>query len=358
MKILITGGCGFLGSNLAAESLARGHAVCLFDNLSRVGSTDNLHWLRAQGALRFIHGDIRNAGEVERTVRAFMPDRVFHLAGQVAMTTSLEDPRHDFEVNALGTLNVLDALRRFAPRAGLIYSSTNKVYGDLAGVHFEVRGERYVAPRHPEGFDEAMPLDFQSPYGCSKGAAEQYVRDYARMYGLRTVVFRHSSMYGGRQYATADQGWIGWFCAQGLETLNDPHHVCTICGDGYQVRDLLHAEDMKSLYYAACERIDALRGEVFNVGGGMANSLSLRELFSRIGARLGLTMRYVPLPERRGDQKVFVADLRKANARLGWHPRVGAQEGLEAMLEWVAASRGEALPPLPAAEEKRLGGVA
>jgi len=343
MKILVTGGCGFLGSNLVLEALERGHEVCVVDNLSRIGSDENLRWLRGRGLSRFVHCDVRSSGDVERTVSMFSPERVFHMAGQVAMTTSLENPRHDFEVNALGTLNVLEALRRHAPHAGLIYSSTNKVYGDFANIEFKIVGERYVAPSFPNGFDEAMPLDFQSPYGCSKGAAEQYVRDYARMFGLKAIVFRHSSMYGGRQFATVDQGWIGWFCRQALETLRDPDHVFTINGDGYQVRDLLHAEDMKSLYFAASERISDVSGEIFNVGGGMSNSLSLRELFKRLEKCLGVNLRYEPLPVRLSDQKIFVADIRRAEKHLDWWPRVGVEEGLKAMLMWVAAGLNIAL---------------
>ena len=212
MKYLITGGCGFLGSNLASEVLKRGEKLIIVDNLSRIGSADNLIWLKKQGDFRFIHADIRNANDVTRVISEVKPDVIFHLAGQVAMTTSISDPRMDFEINALGTLNVLEAVRQHVPEAIVIYSSTNKVYGDLEWVKYEEIDTRYITPYYPKGFDENTPLDFRSPYGCSKGAADQYMLDYARMFDLRTVVFRHSSMYGGRQFATYDQGWIGWFC--------------------------------------------------------------------------------------------------------------------------------------------------
>ena len=200
MKLLITGGCGFLGSNLASHALSLGIDLCVFDNLYRQGSAGNLAWLRTQGNFRYVHGDVRNANDVARAVQDFGPTQVFHLAGQVAMTTSIANPRMDFEVNALGTLNVLEALRVHAPQAGIIYSSTNKVYGDLEQFAYEEGATRYHCIDRPQGFDESTQLDFHSPYGCSKGAADQYLRDYHRIYGLRTAVFRHSSMYGGRQY--------------------------------------------------------------------------------------------------------------------------------------------------------------
>jgi len=218
MKYLITGGCGFLGSNLASEVLRRDEELIIFDNLYRIGSFSNLEWLKTQRDFKFIHGDIRNREDIENLIRQEKPDVIFHLAGQVAMTTSIQNPRLDFEVNALGTFNLLDSVRKFSPESIVVYSSTNKVYGDLEWVNYGETETRYIAPEFPNGFPENMPLEFHSPYGCSKGSADQYMLDFYRIFGIKTVVFRHSSMYGGRQYSTYDQGWIGWFCLKAVET--------------------------------------------------------------------------------------------------------------------------------------------
>ena len=336
MKLLITGGCGFLGSNLASHALSLGLDLCVFDNLYRQGSAGNLAWLRTQGNFRHVHGDVRNANDVARAVQDFRPTMVFHLAGQVAMTTSIANPRMDFEVNALGTLNVLEALRAHAPQAGIIYSSTNKVYGDLEQFAYEEGATRYHCIDRPQGFDESTQLDFHSPYGCSKGAADQYLRDYHRIYGLRTAVFRHSSMYGGRQYATEDQGWIGWFCQMAAETRRGlRREPFQISGSGKQVRDVLHAEDMISLYFGLAANLDAAAGQAFNVGGGMANSLSLLELFDVLGGLIGQPLDFHRGPPRESDQRVFVADIAKVSRLTGWQPQVSAPEGVARMLQWV-----------------------
>ena len=335
MKILITGGCGFLGSNLAAHAITRGDTVTVFDNLSRLGSESNRRWLESVGAFEFERGDIRDASAVERAIVRDAPDIIFHLAGQVAMTTSLESPRLDFEINALGTLNVLEAVRQHLPGCGVIYSSTNKVYGDLEQFHYDETPLRYVCRERPNGFDETTPFDAHSPYGCSKGTADLYIMDYARMFGLKTATFRHSSMYGGRQFATADQGWIGWFCGEALRIKNGEISSVQISGNGKQVRDVLHAEDMVQLYFAAADRIDAIRGQPFNVGGGMDNSLSLRELFALISDIEGIDMRYNAGPPRESDQKVFVADLAKAERLIGWRPKVDVRTGITRMLDWT-----------------------
>jgi CDP-paratose 2-epimerase len=334
---LITGGCGFLGSNLAADALGRGDELLIFDNLYRNGSRENLAWLQGQGKFRFEHGDIRSQNDITRIVQAFGPAAVFHLAGQVAMTTSIANPRMDFEVNVVGTHNLLEAVRLHAPDAIMIYSSTNKVYGDLEQFAYRETETRYECTDRPHGFDEATPLDFHSPYGCSKGAADQYMLDYARIFGLNSVVFRHSSMYGGRQFATYDQGWVGWFCQKAAETrsgtLQEPF---TISGSGKQVRDVLHADDMKRLYRAAVEHIGAARGQAFNVGGGMENSLSLLELFGILEGIAGIEMRYTRLPVRESDQRVFVADNSKAIRLLGWQPVVSSADGVAQMFAWVS----------------------
>jgi len=335
MRLLITGGCGFLGSNLAADALRRGDEVTVFDNLGRLGAAENLAWLRGQDPVRFVHADIRNANDVDRVVGETGPEGVFHLAGQVAMTTSLSDPRRDFETNALGSFNLLDAVRRLTPKTGIIYSSTNKVFGDLERYAYAELATRWTVPERPHGFAEDTPLDFASPYGCSKGAADQYLLDWHRMYGLKTVVFRHSSMYGGRQFATADQGWIGWFCAKAIEAGRPGTEPFTISGDGKQVRDVLHAEDMISLYRAALDRIDTVAGEAFCIGGGMTNSLSLLELFTLLEELTGHKLHYTKLPPRASDQRVFVADIRKAERLLGWKPQVDVRTGITRMLAWV-----------------------
>jgi CDP-paratose 2-epimerase len=341
MKLLITGGCGFLGSNLAAHALTQGFDLCVFDSLYRHGSQSNLQWLRGQGLFEHVHGDIRNANDVKRLIARFKPDAIFHLAGQVAMTTSIADPLMDFEVNALGTLNMLEAVRAHAPEAVVIYSSTNKVYGDLEQYQYRETDTRYICVDHPNGFDERTPLDFHSPYGCSKGSADQYLRDYHRIFGLKTVVFRHSSMYGGRQFATADQGWIGWFCQMAAETRaalrREPF---TISGGGKQVRDVLHAEDMLSLYFSTLQHAEAAAGQAFNIGGGIDNSLSLLELFALLETYTGCAMQYTKLPPRESDQRVFVADIGRITALTGWRPNVSAQAGVGRMLEWVESTIG------------------
>ena len=336
MKCLITGGCGFLGSNLAYEVLICNEELAVFDNLSRLGSVENYQWLSGKGEFKFIHADIRDPFSVEKNIANFKPDVIFHLAGQVAMTTSIADPRLDFEVNALGTLNVLEAVRKHVPECIVIYSSTNKVYGDFDWVKYEETDTRYITPDYPNGFDENIPLEFHSPYGCSKGAADQYMLDYARMFDLKTLVFRHSSMYGGRQFATYDQGWIGWFCQKALEIKNGTlKESFTISGNGKQVRDVLHAEDMKRLYFAGVEHIDKARGQTFNIGGGMENSLSLLELFDFLEKELDIKIAYTKLPWRKSDQKVFVADIGKAKHAVGWEPDIDKNSGIKTMLEWL-----------------------
>lgn len=336
MKVLITGGCGFLGSNLAADALARGDELMVFDNLYRNGSRENLTWLLGQGKFDFQHGDIRNNNDVARVVAEFKPAAIFHLAGQVAMTTSIANPRMDFEVNVMGTHNLLEAVRTHVPECTVVYSSTNKVYGDLEQYTYRENETRFLCNEKPNGFDELTQLDFHSPYGCSKGAADQYMLDYARIFGLKTVVFRHSSMYGGRQFATYDQGWVGWFCQKAIEIIRgETQEPFTISGTGKQVRDVLHAEDMKRLYMAAVNNVDTAKGQAFNIGGAIDNSLSLIELFKILEELLGIEMKYTKLPVRESDQRVFVADIEKAKRLLGWEPRISANDGVGKMVNWL-----------------------
>lgn len=336
MKLLVVGGCGFLGSNLAAHGIETGYEVTVFDNLSRLGSSMNLDWLKSLGEFCYIHGDTRNKNDVETMIKENHFDAVFHLAGQVAMTTSIANPYKDFEINTMGAVNLLDSIRKYSPDTAVFFSSTNKVYGDLEQYHYEETESRYVCKEYPNGLDETVPLDFRSPYGCSKGAADQYMLDYHRIFGLKTTVFRHSSMYGSRQFATYDQGWIGWFCEKAIEQYKNPGaEPFTISGNGKQVRDILHAKDMINLYYTALEHVDEVCGEAYNIGGTMEQSLSLLELFDMLNDILRIKMRYKVLPPRQSDQKVFVADITKIHKKTGWMPQVSAREGVSAMVEWV-----------------------
>lgn len=340
MKYLITGGCGFLGSNIASEILKRGDELVVFDSLYRFGSYQNKEWLETQGEFIFIHGDIRNTNDVERTIKTHKPDVIYHLAGQVAMTTSIADPRMDFEVNVGGSFNLLNAVRLYSPESTIIYSSTNKVYGDLEQFTYEETATRYNCIEKPNGFDESVNLDFHSPYGTSKGSSDQYMLDFARIYGLKTVVFRHSSMFGGRQFATYDQGWIGWFTQQAINIKNGTQkEPFTISGNGKQVRDIAYASDMIDLYLKASTKIDSIKGQAFNVGGGMSNSSSLLELFSFLESELNIKMNYTQLPVRESDQRVFVADLTKAKELIGWEPKVSKEEGIRKMIEWLGEKK-------------------
>lgn len=340
MKILINGGCGFLGSNLATYGIRNGFQISVFDNLSRYGSYENLKWLHSVGKFTYVHGDTRNKNDVETVIRENSFDAVFHLAGQVAMTTSIADPYKDFEINTVGALNVLESVRKYSPQTAVFFSSTNKVYGDLENYSYIEEEKRYVCREFPDGFDESVPLDFRSPYGCSKGAADQYMLDYYRIFGVKTVVFRHSSMYGSRQFATYDQGWVGWFVQKALEKYrNRDCEAFTISGNGKQVRDILHAEDMMNLYYTAVVNIDKVCGQAYNIGGTMEQSLSLLELFDLLNELLDIQLEYRRLPPRISDQKVFVADTAKIRNAIGWKPKVTAREGVSAMTEWVKGIR-------------------
>jgi CDP-paratose 2-epimerase len=336
MTWLITGGCGFIGSNLADTLMTMGESVVLYDNLSRLGSRDNLEWLRDRHGRdwEFVEADIRDFSVLEKTVRQLKPNSIAHLAGQVAMTTSLQNPRMDFEINGLGTLNVLESVRLHSPETAVLYSSTNKVYGSLDELRYRETDLRYELEDHPNGLNESLQLDGHSPYGCSKLTGDQYVRDYSRMYGLRTAVFRHSSMYGGRQFATYDQGWIGWFCQKALDMQNPKSPSFTISGNGKQVRDVLHARDLVQVYIKAAKHIGRCSGQIYNIGGGMANSLSLLELFNLLEGITGYPLRYEKLDWRYGDQKVFVADVSKATKDFEWQPSVTKADGIREMVEW------------------------
>lgn len=331
-RILITGGAGFIGSNAAHFFARNGWHVTVLDNLSREGAHANLAWLRNEHArtnLKFIKADIvKDQRALSRSVAG--SDVVLHLAGQVAVTTSVQNPHLDFEQNALGTLNVLEAVRKSKRQPILLYASTNKVYGGMeeVGIRKTAKGYRYADLTY--GVPETFPLDFHSPYGCSKGAADQYVRDYSRIYGLRTVVFRQSCIYGPRQFGIEDQGWVAWFA---IAAICDRR--ITIFGDGYQVRDVLHVDDLCRLYMSAIVNIKKISGGIYNVGGGPRNILSLRQTIRIIEKELsrGVPVRYSGW--RQGDQRIYISDIRAARHNLGWTPKIGAERGVLELVRWV-----------------------
>jgi CDP-paratose 2-epimerase len=336
MKILITGGAGFIGTHLAKHFSDRGDRIAVLDNLSRRGSELNLRWLEERiPGLEFIRGDVRDAATVVRAARG--REAIFHLAAQVAVTTSVTNPREDFEINAIGTFNALEAARTSKANPIFIYTSTNKVYGGMEQAKVVEDPARYRLADLPMGVAEDWPLDFHSPYGCSKGAGDQYVRDYARIYGLPTVVFRQSAIYGERQFGVEDQGWLAHFVISA--TLGRP---ITIYGDGKQVRDMLYVGDLVRAFERAVEQMETVRGRVFNIGGGPGFTLTI---WSETGPMLeqlsGRTLDVRYGKWRPGDQKVYVSDIRKAQRELGWKPEVGPKEGLARLWKWAQENRGD-----------------
>jgi CDP-paratose 2-epimerase len=336
MKWVITGGAGFIGCHAAERLHDAGHNVVVVDNLSRRGADANLEFLQSRGLRDFVKADVRDTATMHDLIaRHADADAVLHLAGQVAVTTSVINPRADFEANALGTFNVLEAVRTAAGcRPAVLYSSTNKVYGNLEHLHVVETNGRYAYADLADGVAEGEPLDFHSPYGCSKGTGDQYVRDYARIYGMKTVVFRQSCVYGTRQFGIEDQGWVAWFCV--AVATGRPF---TIFGDGKQIRDALWVGDLVDAYERAVERIGAVAGEVFNVGGGPSNTMSLLELVAYLERAFGRQLRPAFADWRPGDQRVFVSDVRKAEHLLGWRPRVSVAEGIERLIGWVRENR-------------------
>ena len=329
---LITGGAGFIGSNYAARLLHRNERVTILDNLSRRGAEKNIQWLRqryGEGSFILNTNDIRDAEAVEQAV--FDVDAIVHLAGQVAVTTSVQNPRDDFEINALGTFNVLEAARKSSKKPMFIYASTNKVYGGMEDVRVIEEETRYSYQDFPLGISESRPLDFHSPYGCSKGCGDQYVRDYYRIYGLPTVVLRQSCIYGPRQFGIEDQGWIAWFIIAALSGKQ-----ISIYGDGKQVRDVLFIDDLLNVYDLVFDHIDSCAGEIFNIGGGIANSMSVwKEFAPRLEA---LTGREIPVTRgdwRPGDQKIYISDIRKAQSLLNWSPKVDVDSGIRKLFDWA-----------------------
>ncbi len=333
--VLITGGAGFIGTNLAHRLLSIGTRVRILDNLSRKGVDDNLRWLiETHGDLLDVRvADIRNPVEVRAAVEGV--DQVFHFAAQVAVTSSVEDPVTDFTTNAGGTLNVLEAVRRRRHPPGVIFTSTNKVYGALDDIGLVRTGSRYVPVDllYRNGVSEMRPLDFHSPYGCSKGTADQYVFDYARIYGIRTVVFRMSCIYGPHQFGNEDQGWVAHFLIRALR--NRP---ITVFGDGAQIRDVLFVDDLVEAFLLAQARMEDISGQVFNIGGGSRNTLSLLELIATIDKLNGRETRLHFERSRPGDQRYYVSDYRRFQRTTGWEPVVDASEGVRRLHDWLAQS--------------------
>ena len=335
MRYLIIGGAGFIGSNLADYFLRKKQEVAIFDNFSRKGAVVNTKWLRKNHPqVKVIKEDIRTdlkvlQKEIERN------DVICHLAGQVAVTTSVANPREDFEINALGTFNVLEAIRQSKNQPTLVFTSTNKVYGKMEEIEVIEKKTRYEYKNLPLGVSEKQNLDFHSPYGCSKGAADQYVRDYARIYGLKTIVFRQSCIYGPRQFGVEDQGWLAWFIIASV--LDKP---IIIYGDGKQVRDILYINDLVKAFDLAVQKINKTGGQIYNIGGGRENTISIWVEFGPILEELlGKKIKVKQSDWRPGDQPVFISDIRKAKKELGWEPKIGVEEGIKKLFNWVVKNK-------------------
>ena len=335
-RVLITGGAGFIGCSACRYFGARNWRVTALDNLSRAGTEKNLTWLRAAMSFDFEQVDVRDRAAVDRVVADGRFDAIIHLAAQVAVTTSVADPRSDFSINALGTFNLLDAVRRYSPEAVFIFASTNKVYGRVAEAQVAPAHNRYAYVNRPMGIGEHEPIDFLSPYGCSKGAADQYTLDFARIYQIPATSFRQSCIYGPRQFGVEDQGWVAWFAIASLLG-----HNIKIFGDGRQVRDVLHVDDLLRAYEMAILSPDKIRGQAFNIGGGPGQVLSLLDLVQILETRLGHS---IPLhfdAWRPGDQRVYVSDVSKLQRVLGWRPEISVAQGLEHLVRWIEASRSQ-----------------
>lgn len=332
---LVTGGAGFIGSNYVHRLIKRGDKVNIYDNLSRGGARRNLEWLKqefGEKAFDIVVGDVRDADKIKEAAKD--AEVIVHLAGQVAVTTSVIDPRDDFESNALGTFNTLEAARASGKKPIFIYASTNKVYGGMEDVELYEEPTRWRYKDLVKGCPETQPLDFHSPYGCSKGAGDQYVRDYARMYDLPTVVFRQSCIYGPRQFGIEDQGWVAWFIIAAVMG-----RAITIYGDGKQVRDILHVDDLMNAYDLAIENIEIASGQVYNMGGGPNNVMSIwAEFEPKLIKLLGNSIK-VARGDWRGDQRVFYADITKAEKALGWKPKISVDEGVQMLFEWVSKNK-------------------
>jgi len=334
MNILVTGGAGFIGCNIVKRHLEKKDKVVVLDNLSRIGTEKNLYWLKDIGKFSFIKGDIRNKELIEKIFRNNCFDLVYHMAAQVAVTTSVINPREDFEINALGSLNLLESIRKTQSKSVLIFASTNKVYGALEDVKLKELDTRYEFKSGVKSIAENTTLDFHSPYGCSKGAADQYIRDYSRIYGLKTIVFRQSCIYGKRQFGVEDQGWVAYFIIRSI--FDKP---ITIYGTGKQVRDVLYIDDLLDAYELAYKRIERTSGQIYNIGGGEKNAISLLELIKLLEKKLDKKIRYKFDSWRPGDQKIFISNNTKLKRDLGWSPRIGISEGIDLLIDWVKSNK-------------------
>jgi len=335
--ILITGGAGFIGSNAAEYFFKKGFNIVVIDNLSRRGSDLNLKWLKSKINLDFFKIDIRDYKSLLKVFKRYKNiDIVLHEAAQVAVTTSVKNPREDFEINALGTLNVLEAVRQCHPKAILIYASTNKVYGDLSYLKIIEKKLRYEFKdkKLKYGVNENINIDFHSPYGCSKGSADQYVRDYYRIYGLNTVVFRQSCIYGPRQFGIEDQGWVAWFIINAILGRS-----ITIYGTGKQVRDILYIDDLLEAYSLSIQKINKAKGKIYNIGGGYKNSISLLEFINLLEKITGNKISYKFSDWRPGDQKIFISDNSLLKKDLNWEPKVNYVDGIKKLLNWVLENK-------------------
>ncbi len=331
-NILITGGAGFIGCNLANRLISEGHQVTIFDNLSRSGCESNIAWLKelhGTDTFRLLVADVTDFESLYQAAEG--ADRVYHLAGQVAVTTSVQNPRNDFENNALGTFNALEAARLAGNNPIFIYASTNKVYGRMEDVPVVEGTTRYRYSDLAQGVSEAQLLDFHSPYGCSKGTGDQYTHDYARIYGLRTVVMRQSCIYGYRQFGVEDQGWVAWFIIAALK-----HRQITIYGNGKQVRDILFIDDLLNAYNSAVRNISIASGQIYNIGGGPDNTMSVWVEFGPLLEELlGQSIQVNYGDWRPGDQPVYISDIRKAERELGWYPRITVHNGISQLFKWI-----------------------
>ena len=331
-NILITGGAGFIGTNAVDYFAKKGWNVYLLDNLSRKGSEQNLKWLQSQENYSFIFKeiDIRDKRDVEKLFKKNNFDALIHLAGQVAVTSSIDNPREDLDTNIIGTFNLLESIRKYSPNTMMINASTNKVYGDLENCDVIETDLSYKFKSQPNGISESTILDFHSPYGCSKGSADQYIIDYARIYDISTTTFRQSCIYGPRQFGSQDQGWISWFIIASLSK-----QPISIYGNGKQVRDILYIDDLIRAYDIAISKPSKVKGEAFNIGGGPSNSISLIQCINMISEILNRDIKYNLCDPRPGDQKIYVSDIQKISQTLDWQPSTSVKVGVSNLLNWT-----------------------
>lgn len=330
MNILITGGLGFIGLHTAKYFAELGDSVYILDNLSRKGNIHNYNLLKKYKNINFLIKDIKNYFDLENIFTKNKFDIIIHLAAQVAVTTSVSNPREDFEINCLGTFNILECCRLYNPNAIILYSSTNKVYGSF-NIKLQEDHTRYIPTSFLfKGVDEKQQLDFHSPYGCSKGCGDQYVIDYSRIYGLKTVVLRQSCIYGPNQFGIEDQGWVSWFSIAATHDAS-----ITIYGDGKQVRDVLYIDDLINLYHQIINNINQCNGQAYNVGGGLEYTISLLELVSLLENKLNIKINYSLCDWRPGDQKIYISNISKIYEHIGWKPRQSIDKGIDTMLSWI-----------------------